>query len=214
MTLIDFKRIKRVIKLDKKVFKEIRDDENALTQGLVLVVLVALITAVAQGAASILQELIQPTIMGLGGAAIVSVIMIVALPILSVIFIFLLAILPHLIAKHGFKGKSTYMGYVKAFCFVEIISLLSIIASLLGVIPIIGSILMLLLSFIFSIIYLVYWVIATRETYEISTVGAIVSVVVPIIIYIGIIIVLVVIAGIIFGLALFNMASQGGFSSY
>jgi hypothetical protein len=145
MALIDFNRIMRVVKLDKKVFKEIRDDKDALGQGLILVVLIGLITAVAQALASVLKELIQPTVFGIGGSLVMSLILIVAMPVVGVICIFLFAILPHLIAKHGFKGKSSYMGYVKAFCFVEIVSLLSVIASFIGIIPLIGSLLALLL---------------------------------------------------------------------
>ncbi len=112
MQYIDFKRIERVLKLDKTVYKEIRDDKDALVPALA----VLLLSAVIGGLWSILASF---------GLALVAVV--IGTPIGWVIGTGIL----HIIAKL-FGGKSTYTGYLKAMGYAEA-------PMALGVIPFVGS---------------------------------------------------------------------------
>ena len=112
MAYIDFKRIERVVKLDKTVFKEIRDDKNALGQALVVLLVAAKLGSIW----SIISTL-----------GVFLVIIVIAAPIGWVIWTGIL----HIIAKL-FGGKATYTGYLKVMGYAEA-------PMALGVIPIVGS---------------------------------------------------------------------------
>jgi len=112
MAYIDFKRIERVVKLDKTVFKEIRDDKNALGQALVVLLVAAILGSIW----SIISTL-----------GVFLVIIVIAAPIGWVIWTGIL----HIIAKL-FGGKATYTGYLKVMGYAEA-------PMALGVIPIVGS---------------------------------------------------------------------------
>ena len=112
MAYIDFKRIERVVKLDKSVFKEIRDDKNALGQALVVLLVAAILGSIW----SIISTL-----------GVFLVIIVIAAPIGWVIWTGIL----HIIAKL-FGGKATYTGYLKVMGYAEA-------PMALGVIPIVGS---------------------------------------------------------------------------
>ncbi len=109
---IDFKRIERALKLDKTIYKEIRDDKDAMTPAIIVLLLAAVIGNLWSIVASL----------GLGLIAVV-----IGVPICWVIGTGIL----HIIAKL-FGGKSSYSGYLKAMGYAEA-------PMALGVIPILGN---------------------------------------------------------------------------
>jgi hypothetical protein len=109
---IDFKRIERALKLDKTVYKEIRDDKDAMTPAIV----VLLLSAVIGGIWNILGSL---------GMALIGIV--IGVPLGWLIGTGIL----HIIAKL-FGGKSTYSGYLKAVAYAEV-------PMALGVVPVVGN---------------------------------------------------------------------------
>ena len=112
MQYIDFKRIERVLKLDKTVYKEIRDDKDAMTPAIIVLLLAEVIGSIWSILMSFGLGLIAVVIGALIGWVIGTGIL-------------------HIIAKL-FGGKSSYTGYLKAMGYAEA-------PMALGVIPILGS---------------------------------------------------------------------------
>ena len=112
MEYIDFKRIERVVKFDKGIFKEIRDDKNAMPGAVVVLLLASIIGSIWSILASF-------------GLALIGVV------IFTPIGWFIGTGILHIIAKL-FGGKSTFEGYLKVTAYAEA-------PTALGVIPLIGT---------------------------------------------------------------------------
>lgn len=111
MSLLDIGRIKRVVTLDEKVYKEIRDDKEALKQAVVIVLLAAFIGSIW----SIIFTL------GLG------LILVILTPVILAIWTVIL----HVIAKI-LGGKASFKGYMNTIFF-------GYTPVALGIIPFVGS---------------------------------------------------------------------------
>lgn len=112
MTYLDFKRIECVVKLDNAVFKEIRDDKDALKQAIVVLYLSAIIASIWGIIASF---------------GIFLVVILIVAPIGWLIWTGIL----HIIAKI-LGGKASFKGYLKVTGYSEA-------PMALGIIPIIGQ---------------------------------------------------------------------------
>ncbi len=110
MAYIDSKRIERVIKFDKTVFKEIRDDKDALMQAVIVLII-----------ASVLGY-----IWGLGPFVVV---MVIAAPLAWLVYTAVLFVIAKL-----FGGKATYTGYLKVLGYAEAPMALGIIPVLGGLV--------------------------------------------------------------------------------
>lgn len=125
MEYIDFKRIERVIKLDKAVFKEIRDDEKAMGQAIAVLLLAVIIGS------------IWGIISSMG---VFLVFILIVVPIAWVISTGIY----HILAK-ALGGKATFKGYLKVLGYAEA-------PVALGVIPILGTVVGGLWSFVCAIV--------------------------------------------------------------
>jgi hypothetical protein len=204
MKYIDTDRIKRVIKRDKTVWTEIRDDKGATLQCVLTVVAVILLNVLASSLVSIIQSP-STAVQTIVGTLIAIVGLIILGPIIVSIAVTLGAIIPHIIAKM-LGGKSSFIGYIKVLCYVFVLNAASAVFTLFNVIPVVGALINLSLSLILTIVIIGYTIIATREAHELSTGRAALAVLIPVAIAIIIVVVLVAIMGV----ALFSIYSTSG----
>ncbi len=113
MGLFDVERIRRVVMLDEKVYKEIRDDEEATVQALVVLLLASIIGGI--------WSIITAPWIGL-------IFIVIGVPII----LFIGTAILHVIAKL-LGGKAGFMGYLRVLCYTQA-------PNALGIIPLIGSI--------------------------------------------------------------------------
>ncbi|MCX6006579.1 MAG: Yip1 family protein, partial [Chloroflexi bacterium] len=162
---IDLKRIKRVLKLDKRIFKEIRDDKNAFIPALTVLYVSSLVPMMFSFLYTLDSYFFHYNFFANFGGYFGSVFgfqsmgmlffgMIVSL-VLTVFFLplgwFIGAGILHLIAK-ALGGKSSFKGYMYATAYTRVPAVLTFI-------PFIGG----LIGGLWSLACLV---VATRETQE------------------------------------------------
>jgi hypothetical protein len=208
MKYIDTERIERVIKRDKTVWTEIRDDKSATLQCVLTVVAVILLNVLASSLISIIQSP-STAVETVFGTVIAIVALLILGPIIVSIAVTLGAIIPHIIAKL-LGGKSSFIGYIKVLCYVFVLNAASAVFTLFNVIPIVGPMINMLLSIILTVVSLGYTIIATREAHEITTGKAALAVLIPV----AIAIVLVIILVVLMGVALWSMFSATGTGGY
>jgi hypothetical protein len=208
MKYIDTDRIKRVLKKDKTVWTEIRDDKSATLQCVLTVVAVIILNVLASSLVSIIQSpsTAAETVFG---TVIAMVVLIILGPIIVSLAVTLGAIIPHIVAKL-LGGKSSFIGYIKVLCYVFVLNAVSAVFTLFNVIPVVGVLINLLLSVILTIVIIWYTIIATRETHEISTGKAALAVLIPV----ALAIILAVALALLMGVALWSMSSATGMEGY
>ena len=204
MKFIDTNRIERVLKRDKTVWTEIRDDKSATLQCVMTVVAVILLNVLASALVSIIQSP-STAVQTIVGMLIAMVALIILGPIIVSIAVTLGAIIPHIIAKM-LGGKSSFIGYIKVLCYVFVLNAASAVFTLFNVIPVAGALINTLLSLVLTIVSIWYTIIATREAHELTTGKAALAVLIPVAIAIIVVVVLVAIMGV----ALFSMYSASG----
>jgi hypothetical protein len=124
MAMLNYKRIERAVKLDGKIYKEIRDDKDGFKEGLI----VLLCAGIIGGIWSIIGSL---------GFALIGIL--IGMPIGWLIGGGILHIFAKLLG-----GKSTYTGYLAALGYAQA-------PMALGIVPILGSIVGGIWSFICAI---------------------------------------------------------------
>jgi hypothetical protein len=169
MTLIDVKRIERVIKFDNAVFKEIRDDEKALTESFVTILLSSIIGSLWQLLALI------PLMMSVGYNLVLFLVIGILIVLIAMPIALSLSTLIVWVPARLLGGKSSFIGNLKVLAYASA-------PQSLGIIPIIGPIVGGIWSFICEIV-------AVREAHEISTGKAILALL--IILLVGAIILLI-----------------------
>jgi len=204
MKFIDINRIERVLKRDKTVWTEIRDDKSATLQCVMTVVAVIILDVLAASLVSIIQSP-STVIQTIVGTLIAIVVLIILGPIIVSLAVTLGAIIPHIVAKL-LGGKSSFIGYIKVLCYVFVLNAASAVFTLFKVIPVVGGLIDLLLSLLLTIVIIGYTIIATREAHEISTGKASLAVFIPI----AIAIILALVFAALLGVAIWSMYSASG----
>jgi hypothetical protein len=175
---IDLKRIKRVLKLDKRIFKEIRDDKHAFIPALTVLYVSSLVPLLFSFLYTLEAYFFRynffanfggyfGSVFGFQSMGMLFFEMIVSL-VLTVFFLpvgwFIGTGILHLIAK-ALGGKSSFKGYMYATAYTRV-------PAVLAFIPFLGG----LIGGLWSLACLV---VATRETQEFSTGKAVLTIAIP-----------------------------------
>jgi hypothetical protein len=154
-------RVIRVFRLDPTVFREVAEDQNAMTEAAIVVVVVTLLSAIGGAVGALI-----------GGASIGGVIVgFIAAWILGVLFNWILwAVVTYFVGTTLFQGKTDIPEMMRVLGYANAPSLLGI----LGIIPCLGWI----AGLIGLALSLIAAVIAIREAMEFDTTKAIVTAVI------------------------------------
>ncbi len=155
-------RMFRAAMLDPLVFDEIKEDRNAMTQAVQVVIIVGVIGVIS----SLVQLLNTPAESGVEVSVSTNIATSVATAVLGWL---LWAFLAYLLGTGVFGGTASYLQMLRAIGFAQSPSVISILSVPLVFIPTAGAVLGGLLGLAAALWVLIVDVIATRQTLGIST---------------------------------------------
>ena len=155
-------RMFRAAMLDPLVFDEIKEDRNATTQAVQVVIIVGVIGVIS----SLVQLLNTPAESGVEVSVSTNIATSVATAVLGWL---LWAFLAYLLGTGVFGGTASYLQMLRAIGFAQSPSVISILSVPLVFIPAAGAVLGGLLGLAAALWVLIVDVIATRQTLGIST---------------------------------------------
>jgi hypothetical protein len=155
-------RIMRAIRLDWTVFREIAEDQNAMTEAAIIVVVVTLLS----GLGTFLGALIGKASFGTAFLGFLSTWLISGILLGWILW----AVLTYFVGTMLFQGKTDIPEMMRVLGYANAPNLLGVF----GFIPCVGTI----IAFIGAILALIAGVIAVREAMEFDTTKAIITVVI------------------------------------
>lgn len=160
-------RMFRAAMLDSLVFDEIKEDREATTQAVQVIIIVAVIGVIS----SVAQALSAPDESAFGSSALTNV---GVSAVTTVIGWLAWAFLAYLLGTGVFGGTGSYMDMLRAIAFAQSPSVISILSVPLVFIPLADVVLGGLIGLVVALWVLIVNVIATRQTLGISTGKAVV----------------------------------------